>query len=88
VSLITKVEEVPQGMPPMRDIQHGKSRNIGSFALLQVPEPPWENIDMGFVVRLPQTQKQKINGVASRKIKKALTRGRVSSNPGRMIENG
>jgi hypothetical protein len=88
VSLITKVEEVPNGMPPMRDIQHAESRNIGSFASLQVPKPPWENIDMGFVLRLPQTQKQKINGVAPRKIKKALTRGRVSSNPGRMIENG
>jgi hypothetical protein len=71
----------------MRDIQHAESRNIGSFASLQVPEPPWENIDMGFVLQLPQTQKQKINGVAPRKIKKALTRGRVSSNPGRMIEN-
>ncbi|WJX61729.1 hypothetical protein P8452_46795 [Trifolium repens] len=75
-------------MPPMRDIQHAESRNIGSFASLQVPKPPWENIDMGFVLRRPQTQKQKINGVASRKIKKTLTRGLVSSNLERMIENG
>jgi hypothetical protein len=88
VSLITKAEEVPHGMPPMQDIQHAESQNIGPFASLQVPEPPWENIDMGFVLRLPRTQNQKFNGVASKKIKKILTRGRVSSNPGRMIENG
>jgi hypothetical protein len=96
-------------MPLKRDIQQAESRNIGSFASLQVPKPPQENIDIGFDLRLPQTQKQKdsikvvankslkfddnilcqkLNGVASRKIKKALTRARVSSNPGRMIENG
>jgi hypothetical protein len=88
-------------------LDNAKSQNIGLNALLQVPKPPWKNINMGFILRLPQTQKwndsimvvankylkiayiilcQKLNGVASKKIKKALIRGRVSSNPGKMIE--
>jgi len=61
-----------------------------------IAKPPWEVISMDFSLRLRWTQKQKdsIND-SYQKVKicvlrtknKILTRGRVSSNPWRMIEN-
>jgi hypothetical protein len=108
------IDFIPEAIIPNRPTyrmspqEHVESGNIQLYAPLQVPKPPWENVTMGFVLRLPQTRKQKdsimvvankclkfayiilcqkINGVASKKIKKVLTRRRVSSNPGRMIEN-